>query len=187
MNFLNKLSLNANKLSLNANANVSVNPSTSSVIESAKSETEKSKTEKSEPANTTISINYLENSNTKTPIFSLEGHKSKAKVVYIYDGDTVHLVIEVFNQLFKWKCRIAHVDTPELRTKDLHEKEMGYVARDKLKELMENKIVDVECFEFDKYGRLLVEITVNGIKVHEWLISNGYAKPYEGKTKEKWN
>ena len=151
------------KLSLNSNANVSNTTSTST------------------------SLNDLENSNTKTPIFSLEGHKSKAKVVYIYDGDTVHLVIEVFNQLFKWKCRIAHVDTPELRTKDLHEKEMGYVARDKLKELMENKIVDVECFEFDKYGRLLVEITVNGIKVHEWLISNGYAKPYEGKTKEKWN
>jgi endonuclease YncB( thermonuclease family) len=161
---LNKLSLNANV----SNANVSNASNTSNT-------------------STFTSLNDLENSNTKTPIFSLEGHKSKAKVVYIYDGDTVHLVIEVFNQLFKWKCRIAHVDTPELKTKDLHEKEMGYVARDKLKELMENKIVDVECFEFDKYGRLLVEITVDGIKVHEWLISNGYAKSYEGKTKEKWN
>jgi micrococcal nuclease len=128
----------------------------------------------------------LELSSVLTPIFSLMGHKCKAKVVYVYDGDTVHLVIEVFGNLYKWKCRIAHIDTPELRTKDMNEKKMGVDARDKLKVLIENKIVDVECFEFDKYGRLLVEITIGDIKVHEWLIENHLAQPYEGGTKVAW-
>lgn len=135
--------------------------------------------------------NSLENSSVLTPIFSLKGHKSKAKVVYVYDGDTVHLIIEVFGTLYKWKCRIAHIDTPELKTKDMHEKQMGIDARDKLKVLIENKIVDVECFEFDKYGRLLVEICIQEkgkcIKIHEWLLANHLAQPYEGKTKTTWS
>uniref|UniRef100_A0A6C0ETR5 TNase-like domain-containing protein n=1 Tax=viral metagenome TaxID=1070528 RepID=A0A6C0ETR5_9ZZZZ len=131
----------------------------------------------------------MENASTDTPIFTLIGHKSIAKVVHVYDGDSVHLVIEVFGKLYKWKCRLAHVDTPELKTKNLKEKEMGFNVRDKLRELMDDKIVDVECFEFDKYGRLLVEITIRetGVKVHEWLISNNYAKKYEGGTKDKWD
>ena len=131
----------------------------------------------------------MEHASNDTPIFSLINHKSIAKVVHVYDGDSVHLVIEVFGKLYKWKCRLAHVDTPELKTKNLKEKEMGFVVRDKLRELMDNKIVDVECFEFDKYGRLLVEITIRetGVKVHEWLISNNYAKKYEGGTKDKWD
>lgn len=128
----------------------------------------------------------IEDSSTHTPVFSLNGHKCKAKVVYVYDGDSVHLVIDVFGKLYKWKCRIAHIDTPELKTKDLHEKKMGVDARDKLKGLIENKMVDVECFDFDKYGRLLVEIAIDGIKVHEWLLENHLAQPYEGGTKIAW-
>jgi hypothetical protein len=52
-----------------------------------------------------------------------------------------------------------------------------------------DKIVSVKCSKFDKYGRLLVEITVpeSGVKIHEYLISEGLANKYEGKTKEKWD
>jgi endonuclease YncB( thermonuclease family) len=51
-----------------------------------------------------------------------------------------------------------------------------------------NKIVTLKCGEFDKYGRLLVEVeTGENIVIHDWLIQGGYAKKYEGGTKEKWN
>ena len=131
----------------------------------------------------------MDHATNETPIFTLVGHKSIAKVVNVYDGDSVNLVIEVFGTLYKWKCRLAHVDTPEIKTRNAHEKELGLIARNKLRELIENKIINVECFEFDKYGRLLVEITIpeTGVKVHEWLISNNYAKKYEGGTKDKWD
>ena len=89
---------------------------------------------------------------------------------------------------FKWNCRISHVDTPELRTKNLEEKKKGYEVRDKLSELILNKTVNLTCGSFDKYGRLLVEITIpeTQVRVHEWLIQNGYANPYEGGTKKKF-
>jgi hypothetical protein len=44
----------------------------------------------------------------------------------------------------------------------------------------------LDCLEFDKYGRLLVEIHINDIYVNQWLIENHLAKEYEGGTKEKW-
>lgn len=131
-------------------------------------------------------MSSLESATTSIPFFTLKGHSCRAKVVHVYDGDTVHLVFEYFGHLFKWHARIAHVDTPELRTKNLEEKKLGYETRDKLIELINGKVVDVLCLDFDKYGRVLVEITYNGVRVDQWLIDNGLAKSYEGKTKEAW-
>ena len=128
----------------------------------------------------------LESQTEKTDAFTLNGFKTDAKVVKVYDGDTVHVVFYYFDKFYKWTCRIAHVDTPELRTKNEEEKKKGYEVRDKLRELIFGKVVQLHCHEFDKYGRLLVDIEVEGVKVDEWLISNGYAKKYEGGTKEKW-
>ena len=128
----------------------------------------------------------LESQSETTPAFSLNGFKTDAKVVKVYDGDTVHVVFSYFDKYYKWIGRIAHVDTPELRTKNEEEKKKGYEVRDKLRELILGKIVQLHCHEFDKYGRLLIDIETEGVKVDEWLISNGYAKKYEGGTKEKW-
>ena len=128
----------------------------------------------------------LESQSEKTPSFTLDGYKTEAKVVKVYDGDTVHVVFSYFNTYYKWIGRIAHVDTPELKTKNEEEKKKGYEVRDKLRELILGKIVQLHCHEFDKYGRLLIDIEIDGIKVDEWLLSNGYAKKYEGGTKEKW-
>ena len=101
--------------------------------------------------------------------------------------------MEVFGTLYRWKCRIMHIDTPELRTKDENEKKHGYMAKEALSNLILDKIVNVKCFKFDMYGRVLVELTLKNdddsseIQIHEWLLENGHAHRYEGKTKEKWN
>lgn len=128
----------------------------------------------------------IESQTEDVSMFTLNGLITDAKVVKVYDGDTVHVVFKYFEKYYKWIGRIAHVDTPELRTKNLEEKKKGYEVRDKLRELIFGKVVKLHCHEFDKYGRLLVDIQIGDIKVDEWLISNGYAKKYEGGTKEKW-
>ena len=128
----------------------------------------------------------VENATSSVAFFTLKGHKCRAKVVHVYDGDTVHLVFDYLGHMFKWHVRIAHVDTPELKTKNLEEKKMGYETRDKLRELIDGKVVEVLCLDFDKYGRVLAEITYNSIRIDQWLIENRYAKSYEGKTKEAW-
>ena len=127
---------------------------------------------------------------SKVKQFSYEGRKCEGKVVKVYDGDTVHIVFPLTDsepdRLYKWNCRLINVDTPELRTKNLKEKEFGKQVRDYLKEKILNKVVTVTCNDFDKYGRLLVEIHYQEENINNWLIENGYAKQYGGGTKHKW-
>ncbi len=138
------------------------------------------------------------NSKTKenTEYMTLENNEYQAKIVYIYDGDTMHVVFKEFDNYFRWNCRISGVDTPELRTKNEREKEMGYKVRDELRKLFMNKIVKIKCGEFDKYGRLLIDVYVpDDIRsenkteqmLSEWLIENKYAYAYDGGTKQSWD
>jgi micrococcal nuclease len=99
--------------------------------------------------------------NNNIPQFNFEGEIKQAKVVDVYDGDTIKIVFTFSNKLYKFNCRIIGVDTPELRTKNKDEKKYGIHVRDKLREKILNKVVMVECGDFDKYGRLLIDIKDN--------------------------
>ena len=72
---------------------------------------------------------YNYDNNTKK--FSLEDQVIDGKVISVYDGDTVSIVLDLplNNKLFKWNCRLARVDTPELRTKNKKEKEYSSLGR----------------------------------------------------------
>lgn len=151
--------------------------------------------------------------NNKVKQFSLNGKKYIGKCVDVYDGDTIKVVFAVdgMNDVYRWNCRINRVDTPEIRTKNKKEKEFAKVVRDKLREKILNKLVIVDCLDFDKYGRLLAEIyhseSLQQVKDHsellnnfgkvfdeelnienisDFLIKNEYAKPYDGGKKTKW-
>ena len=121
--------------------------------------------------------------------FSLKGEKKRCKVVSVYDGDTIKVVFPIHNTLYKWNCRINGVDTPELRTKNQLEKKYGYEVRDKLREKILDKVVTINCGDFDKYGRLLVDIFCDGEdkSVNFWLIENKYAFAYDGGKKQEWD
>ena len=55
------------------------------------------------------------------------------KIVYVVDGDTVDIEIDLgFNLTKKERVRLAGIDTPESRTRDLAEKELGLRAKDYL-------------------------------------------------------
>ena len=134
-------------------------------------------------------INW-DNATNKTQLFSFEGRKCEGKVVDVYDGDTVKIVFPLSDKeperLYRWNCRLSNVDTPEIRTKNLKEKAYAKVVRDKLREKILQNIVTVECKDFDKYGRLLVDIFYENININQWLIDNEYAKQYSGGKKSKW-
>ena len=51
-----------------------------------------------------------------------------------------------------------------------------------------NKVVNIECGEFDKYGRLLIKIQCDGedCSVNQWLINKDYAFAYDGNAKKCW-
>jgi endonuclease YncB( thermonuclease family) len=139
-------------------------------------------------------------------LFNFEGEKKIAKVVDVYDGDTVKVVFPVHNTFYRWNCRLIKVDTPELRTRCKLQKQYGYKVRDALREKILNKVVLIHCDEFDKYGRLLVSIyedipftpiqngggnveaELSNVKsVNDWLIESNYAFYYDGGTKNDWS
>ena len=94
----------------------------------------------------------------KTPKFSLDGQCHIAKCVKCYDADSIHVVILLHGIYTKFNCRLIGIDTPEIRTKDLQEKEYAIQARDYLRNLVLDKLVIVTCGTFDKYGRLLINL-----------------------------
>lgn len=120
--------------------------------------------------------------------FGFYGEQKEAKVVSVYDGDTVKVVFPVLRKLYKFNCRLQGVDTPEIRTRDKKEKEYGLKVRDLLREKILNEVVTIHCGNFDKYGRLLIDIQCKNDKekISEWLINNKYAFVYNGGTKKKW-
>jgi|TARA_Y100000289_G_scaffold10756_1_gene9871 micrococcal nuclease len=114
----------------------------------------------------------------------------------VLDGDTIDVTIDLGFDLFKKeRVRIAGVDTPEKRTRDLEEKELGIDATNWLKERLEGALAGEENLTIrtelvggvGKYGRLLGWLYVGDEdeSLNEQMIAEGYAWAYDGGTKQK--
>ncbi len=113
----------------------------------------------------------------------------------VLDGDTIDVTIDLGFDLYKKeRVRVAGVDTPEKRTRNLEEKELGIDATNWLKKELEDVlagddelIVRTELHGgVGKYGRLLGWLYVGDetVSLNEQMITQGYAHPYDGGTKD---
>jgi micrococcal nuclease len=114
------------------------------------------------------------------------------KVENVVDGDTIDVLIDLgFDILFASRVRLAGIDTPESRTKDLAEKALGLEAKEYLKKALKDaKSVIIKTEKMDsseKYGRILGWVYVDGntISLNDMMINDGYAWGYLGDTKVK--
>ena len=112
----------------------------------------------------------------------------KADVVSVYDGDTITSEIRLpFNISKRAKIRLAAIDTPEIRTRSKVEKEIGYRARDRMRELCGERVwlESLDKGKEDKYGRVLAKLyTYESQKdIAQLLITEGLGVPYDGGTK----
>ena len=119
------------------------------------------------------------------------------EIVKVLDGDTIDVLIDLGFDLFKKeRVRIAGVDTPEKRTRDLEEKALGIDATNWLKKKLEDTIAgdgDELTIRTElvggtgKYGRLLGWLYINedAVSLNEQMITEGYAWEYDGGTKQK--
>ena len=114
------------------------------------------------------------------------------KVEGIVDGDTIDVLIDLgFDILFASRVRLAGIDTPESRTKDLAEKKLGLEAKEYLKyKLKDSKSVKIKTEKMDsseKYGRILGWLFIDDqtVSVNEQMIADGHAWGYLGDTKVK--
>ncbi len=114
----------------------------------------------------------------------------------VVDGDTIDVTIDLGFDLYKKeRVRIAGVDTPEKRTRDLEEKELGIDATNWLKKELEGAVNGDDDLiirtELDggvgKYGRLLGWCYIGDadLSLNEQMITEGYAWAYDGGTKQK--
>ncbi len=114
------------------------------------------------------------------------------KVENVVDGDTIDVLIDLgFDILFQSRVRLAGIDTPESRTKDLKEKALGLESKEYLKKhLKDAKSVVIKTEKMDsseKYGRILGWVYVNGDteSLNDKMINDGYAWGYMGDAKVK--
>lgn len=151
----------------------------------------------------------LKKCSIETPFFSLKGINTHAKVVNVIDGDTIVLVIPIIkNVYFKFNCRLNNIDTCETRSSNEKLKDFGIKAKYRLIELISKKklnfddeiskkdiqsifnddcfLVYVKCYNFDKYGRLIVDILLNNTdkkSLSDILLEENLAYAYNGQTK----
>jgi micrococcal nuclease len=114
------------------------------------------------------------------------------KVENVVDGDTIDVLIDLgFDILFQSRVRLAGIDTPESRTKDLKEKALGLESKEYLKKALKDaKSVIIKTEKMDsseKYGRILGWVYINGdtVSLNDMMINDGYAWGYLGDTKVK--
>jgi len=114
------------------------------------------------------------------------------KVENVVDGDTIDVLIDLgFDILFSSRVRLAGIDTPESRTKDLKEKALGLESKEYLKKALKDaKSVVIKTEKMnssEKYGRILGWIYVNEdtVSLNDMMINDGYAWGYLGETKVK--
>jgi len=114
----------------------------------------------------------------------------------VLDGDTIDVTIDLGFDLYKKeRVRIAGVDTPEKRTRNKEEKELGIDATNWLKNKLEGAIDGDDELSIrtelvggvGKYGRLLGWLYIGDaeLSLNEQMITEGYAWAYDGGTKQK--
>ena len=114
----------------------------------------------------------------------------------VLDGDTIDVIIDLGFDLAKTeRVRIAGVDTPEKRTRNLEEKALGIDATEWLKDKLEGAIDGDDDLVIrtelvggvGKYGRLLGWLYIGDadVSLNEQMITEGYAWAYDGGTKQK--
>jgi endonuclease YncB( thermonuclease family) len=135
----------------------------------------------------------LETDFSQIKLFSFSGLVVPARVVDVYDGDTLTVGFIYGNEPIKVKIRMCGYDSPELKplltvaNRDLHIK-CAHISRDHLLNIItkNNKegcnlvMVHFNDDGADKYGRQLAKVYVDSLCINDYMIKNGFGKCYDG-------
>ena len=121
-------------------------------------------------------------------------YEYKCNLRRVIDGDTIVVDIDLGFKVFllKQTVRLHGIDTPETRTKNKAEKELGLKSKARLKELLPSKfVIRTSLDKKGKFGRILASPWIEHpdlgrINICEQLINENHAKPYYGGLKPTW-
>ena len=108
----------------------------------------------------------------------------------VVDGDTIDVVLDLgFDMLYKSRVRLYGIDTPESRTRDLDEKARGKLAKNFLKDAIdqgEKVVIQTKLKDSrGKFGRVLGEVVVDGVNINVKMVDENHAVAYYGQSKDE--
>ena len=118
---------------------------------------------------------------------SVEPFGYNAILERVIDGDTIDVTLDLGFNVFlkKQRCRLAGIDTPESRTRDLAEKKLGLEAKARLTELCGERL-KIKSLGRGKFGRILaIPYTNDNEDICQILIQEGHAVEYWGGKKTR--
>ena len=118
---------------------------------------------------------------------SVEPFVYNAILERVIDGDTIDVTLDLGFNVFlkKQRCRLAGIDTPESRTRDLAEKKLGLEAKARLTELCGERL-KIKSLGREKFGRILaIPYTNDNEDICQILIQENHAVEYWGGKKSK--
>ena len=77
--------------------------------------------------------------------------------------------------------RLSNIDTPELRSSNINERQKAIAAKERLTELFYKSegFFKLVSEGFDKYGRCIGQVLIDGVDASKTLIKEGYGVPFE--------
>jgi micrococcal nuclease len=114
------------------------------------------------------------------------------QLLKVVDGDTIDASILIlgFDISLTKRIRLAGIDTPESRTRNLEEKALGLESKEWLKKALEGAkdiLIKTELPDStEKYGRIIGHLFINDqeTSLNNQMIDEGYALAYEGGKKD---
>lgn len=91
-----------------------------------------------------------------------------AKVVYVYDGDSIRVKAE---QKY-YEIRLASIDAPE------YTQNFGQICRAKLNDLIDDKLIKIEPRTTDRYKRIVADIKLGNLNINREMVKSGCAWAY---------
>lgn len=113
---------------------------------------------------------------------------SEAKVIKVYDGDTITIgfYMEGYEAPLRASVRLNGIDTPEMKGKTPEEKQSAKLAQQFLSSQVLGKIISLSNITKEKYGRILADVTCEGVHINQLMIDNNHAVAYSGGTKQEF-
>jgi len=120
--------------------------------------------------------------------FNLIDYSTWVRVIEVYDGDTIKILMNYRGFIDLWTLRMNGYDSPEMKPlKSNPNRDKEKEAAKKSKEALMShftKHIFIKIVGFDKYGRLLAEAYNGKIHINKWMIDNGFGYAYDGGKKQ---
>ena len=140
---------------------------------------------------------YRNSTYENTPEYTLNGLRRTVKVIRILDGDTVDIALyhSESGNIYRHRVRLYGIDTPEKRPPLSDPNRQAEIAASlRAKQALEQRVRENDFilvalfYQTDKYGRQMCTFyDKQGEDINQWMIQQGHAYEYHGKTKKKFD